>query len=60
MAWAAHTLWDLAHHRAGKPMISWLPQSSLECAVTDSVLAAWFLAGAPDVLRPLRAGAASR
>ena len=57
-SWIAHTVWDLAHHVAGRPMISWLPTSSMECAVTDTVLAVWFLAGAPDVLKPWRAAVA--
>lgn len=59
LGWALHTCWDTAHHIAGRPMITWLPDSSFNCAVTDLVLAAWFLAKAPSpwdfLKRPSRA-----
>lgn len=56
LGWLLHTGWDIAHHAAGLPMISWLPTSSLECAVSDTFFAVWFLLGAPAVVRPPWAG----
>lgn len=49
IGWLLHAGWDILHHAAGHPMIGLLPTSSLECAVTDVILAGWFFAGAPDV-----------
>ena len=44
--WALHTILDVVHHNTDLPMVSWLPTSSAECAVTDVCLAVWMLTGA--------------
>src|SRR5262249_57814421 len=31
--WLLHTAWDVLHHRAGLPMLSLFPTSSIECGV---------------------------
>ncbi|MBD2463025.1 hypothetical protein H6G89_18455 [Oscillatoria sp. FACHB-1407] len=49
IGWLLHTGWDILHHAAHKPLIGFLPTSSLECAITDAILAAWLFASAPDV-----------
>lgn len=49
IGWLLHTGWDILHHVADKPILGFLPTSSLECAVTGAILAAWFFASAPDV-----------
>lgn len=54
VGWLAHTFWDIAHHASGMPMISWLPTSAFDCAVTDTLLVLWLFAGAPDVFAALR------
>lgn len=47
IGWLLHTGWDIAHHLTGNPILSFLPTSSAECAITDALLAVWFLVGAP-------------
>jgi hypothetical protein len=54
VGWLLHTAWDVLHHRAGLPMLSLLPTSSFECAVTDMILAGWFFAGAPSAFALFR------
>lgn len=49
IAWFMHTAWDIAHHAYGNPIWPFVPTSSAGCAVFDSVIAVWFLAGAPSV-----------
>ena len=59
-AWILHTMWDVAHHVYGHPIVFFVPTSSAQCAITDALIAVWFFAGAPsayDVLRR-RGGAA--
>lgn len=51
LGWLLHTGWDIAHHVTGHPMLSLLLTSSAECAITDTLLAAWFFAGAPTLGR---------
>ena len=48
LAWAMHTAWDVMHHIYGTPIIVLAPSSSAGCAICDTVLAAWFFAGAPS------------
>ncbi len=48
MAWLAHAGWDVLHHLHGNPILPFMPASSFGCAVCDSILAAWCLAGAPS------------
>jgi hypothetical protein len=50
VAWLMHAAWDLPHQLAGHPIWSYVPTSSLGCMVFDSVIAVWFLAGAPPIL----------
>ena len=50
LGWILHTLWDVAHHLWGHPIVFFLPTSSGQCAITDALLAAWFFAGAPSAL----------
>ena len=49
IGWLLHTGWDILHHYTGHPMIGWLPTSSVECAISDTLLAIWFFYGAPSV-----------
>lgn len=52
VAWLMHTGWDVAHHLWGNPLWPFMPQSSFGCAITDAVIAAWFLLGAPSLGLP--------
>jgi Family of unknown function (DUF6010) len=49
LGWTLHVAWDVAHHLYGRPIIPFLPTSSAGCAITDTVIAVWFFAGAPSV-----------
>ncbi len=49
LGWVLHTAWDVVHHLQGRPLVSWIPTSSGECAITDLVWAAWLFAGAPSI-----------
>lgn len=49
VAWLMHSAWDLLHHLAGHPIWPYSRTSSLGCMVFDSVIALWFLAGAPSI-----------
>jgi hypothetical protein len=51
VAWVLHAAWDLAHHLWGNPIWPFMPTSSFGCVVFDALLAVWFLAGAPTLLR---------
>jgi hypothetical protein len=55
-AWLMHAAWDLPHHLAGRPIWPYVRTSSLGCAVFDSVIAVWFLAGAPSIFRRRETG----
>lgn len=48
-AWLLHTVWDVAHHFWGNPIVSFQATSSAGCAITDALIALWFLRGAPSV-----------
>ena len=50
VAWLMHAAWDLPHHLVGHPIWPYMRTSSLGCMVFDSVIAVWFLAGAPSIL----------
>src|SRR5262245_27178557 len=50
LAWLMHAAWDLPHHFWGNPVWPFMPASSLGCAVFDSLIAIWFLAGAPTLV----------
>lgn len=49
IAWLLHAAWDVVHHVYGHPIWPWQPLSSFGCAVLDSLIAIWFLAGAPSI-----------
>ena len=49
IAWLLHAAWDVVHHLYGNPIWPWYPASSFGCAVLDTLIALWFLAGAPSV-----------
>jgi hypothetical protein len=51
IAWLMHAAWDLPHHLWGHPIWPFMPTSSLGCVVFDSLIAVWFLAGAPALVR---------
>ena len=55
MGWLLHTGWDLVHHFYGNPIVPFVPTSSAGCAITDTLLAAWFFANAPSVFELRRA-----
>jgi hypothetical protein len=54
VAWLMHAGWDVVHHLYGHPILSFAPTSSGQCAVCDTLIAIWFLAGAPSVYRLAR------
>jgi hypothetical protein len=49
IAWLMHAAWDLPHHLWGNPIWPFMPTSSFGCFVFDSLIALWFLAGAPSL-----------
>jgi hypothetical protein len=51
--WLMHASWDLLHHFYGNPIWAFMPTSSFGCTVFDSLIAIWFLAGAPAIPRVL-------
>jgi hypothetical protein len=54
-AWLMHAAWDLPHHVWGNPIWPFMPTSSFGCFEFDTLIAIWFLAGAPTVVRFSRA-----
>jgi hypothetical protein len=59
-AWLWHTMWDVAHHFWGNPIVPFQATSSAGCAITDAIIALWFLRGAPSVYAVLRRPSALR
>jgi Family of unknown function (DUF6010) len=51
VAWLLHTGWDLIHHFYANPIVPFVAQSSLGCAICDPVIALWCFWGAPSLLR---------
>ena len=49
LGWLLHTGWDVMHHLYGNPIVPFVPNSSLGCAICDPIIAAWCFAGAPSV-----------
>jgi len=49
IAWFMHAAWDLVHHLWGTPIWPFVRTSSFGCMIFDSVIAIWFLAGAPSL-----------
>ena len=50
LAWLMHAAWDLPHHLWGRPIWPFLPTSSFGCVIFDTLIAIWFLAGAPSLM----------
>ena len=50
IAWLMHAMWDLPHHLWGNPIWPFMRTSSFGCCVFDSLIAIWFLAGAPNLV----------
>lgn len=50
-AWLMHAAWDVPHHIVGHPIWPYQRTSSLGCLIFDTVIAIWFLAGAPSIFR---------
>ena len=48
-AWLMHSCWDVVHHLWGNPIWPFMPTSSFGCMVFDTLIAVWFLAGAPSI-----------
>jgi len=59
IAWLMHAIWDVAHHLWGNPIWPFMPTSSFGCMVFDTLIAVWFLRGAPDVFAAFSMRAAS-
>jgi hypothetical protein len=50
LAWLMHAAWDLPHHFWGHPIWPFMPTSSFGCVIFDTLIAVWFLAGAPALV----------
>jgi hypothetical protein len=50
VGWLIHAGWDIAHHLWGNPIWPFMPSSAFGCMMFDSLIAPWFLAGAPSLL----------
>jgi hypothetical protein len=48
LAWLMHAAWDIPHHLWGHPIWPFMPTSSFGCVIFDTLIAIWFLAGAPS------------
>lgn len=51
IAWLLHTAWDIVHHLYGNPIVPFVANSSVGCAICDPVIALWCFMGAPSLLR---------
>lgn len=51
IAWLMHAVWDLPHHLWGHPIWPSVRTSSFGCMIFDSLIALWFLMGAPSITR---------
>ena len=49
--WLIHAGWDIVHHFYGNPIWPFMPGSAFGCMVFDTMIAPWFLLGAPSFLR---------
>ena len=50
VAWLMHAAWDLPHHLWGNPIWPFMRTSSFGCMIFDTLIAVWFLAGAPSLI----------
>jgi hypothetical protein len=55
VAWLMHAAWDVVHHLYGNPIWPFMPTSSFGCTIFDTIIAIWFLAGAPSIFARRRA-----
>ena len=46
-----HACWDFAHHLCGNSIWPFMPSSAFGCMILYSMIAPWFLAGAPSFLK---------
>ena len=60
IAWLLHTCWDIVHHFYGNPIVPFVANSSLGCAICDPVIALWCFMGAPSRLPARGAAITSR
>jgi len=51
VGWMLHVGWDILHHLYGRPILPFIPLSSLGCAICDTGIAAWYFLGAPSIWR---------
>jgi hypothetical protein len=51
VGWLLHAAWDIAHHLWGNPIWPFMPSSAFGCMIFDSMIAPWFLVGAPSFLK---------
>ncbi|GGU52984.1 hypothetical protein GCM10010211_16980 [Streptomyces albospinus] len=56
IGWLLHTAWDVVHHLKGSPLIPFVHDSSLGCAICDPVIALWCLRGGPSLRQWMRGG----
>ncbi len=49
IAWFMHAGWDLLHHLWGGPIWPFMQTSSFGCLIFDTLIACWFLVGAPSI-----------
>ena len=54
VAWLLHASWDTVHHLYGNAIWPFMPTSSFGCLIFDSLIAIWFLAGAPSLIAATR------
>ena len=48
IAWLMHAGWDVVHHLWGNPIWPFMATSSWGCMIFDTLIAIWFLVGAPS------------
>jgi len=60
IAWLMHSAWDVVHHLWGNPIWPFMATSSFGCMIFDTLIAVWFLAGAPSVFAAFSSGSAPR
>jgi len=54
VGWLMHACWDIMHHLWGNPIWPFMPSSSFGCMVFDTMIAQWFLIGAPSIMKSPR------
>jgi hypothetical protein len=50
VGWLMHACWDIVHHVWGNPIWPFMPNSAFGCMIFDTVIASWFLIGAPSLV----------